>query len=86
MQVEFNRALLPRTLAALPDGGIRHGSIVQLSDSAQHFSVEIIVSHQEEWDEEKEPDGFALEGTLPLLSVVLCRCVCFLYRLHRILH
>lgn len=56
------RALLVRTLAALPGGGMHHGCIALLQDQSQHFNVEVIVSHQEEWDPEKEPEGFVLEG------------------------
>ncbi len=45
-EVEANRALLPRHLADLPGGGLRHGSIVTVQDQSQHFHVEVIVSHQ----------------------------------------
>lgn len=55
----------PTMLADLPGGGIRDGSIVHISDQAQAFDVQVIVTHQDEWDEEKNPEGFTLKGTVP---------------------
>ncbi len=127
----------PTPLAALPGGGIRHGSIVAISDQAQAFEASLVISHrvgcfrlgtgfrnlttprcpllrhggklngeawqrrlphpccctlctpptacmlrrggikhpsfqkvpshcpQDQWDEEKEPEGFLLEGAVP---------------------
>ena len=45
-EVEANAALLPRALALLPGGGLGHGSILNVSDESQHFSVELIISHR----------------------------------------
>jgi hypothetical protein len=44
-EVESYAAMLPRTLAALPGGGLRHGSILTVQDQSQHFGVDIIVVH-----------------------------------------
>lgn len=64
-EVAANAANLPKTLQSLPGGGVRHGSIVQVDDQAQHFKVSIVVSHQEDLDEEECPEGFKLAGSVP---------------------
>lgn len=46
VQVAFNRSLLPRTLAALPGGGLVHGSIVEVSDQEQQFKAQLVISHR----------------------------------------
>jgi hypothetical protein len=45
-EVEFNQGLLPRTLAMLPGGGIKHGVVVYVEDQGQALSLEMHVSHQ----------------------------------------
>lgn len=37
---------LPKKLVDLPGGGIRDGSIVDVQDQSQQFSVKIIISHK----------------------------------------
>ncbi len=44
--MEAYSALLPRPMAQLPGGGLRHGSILTVQDQAQHFGVDVIVVHQ----------------------------------------
>jgi len=41
-----SRALLPRALAALPGGGLVHGSILSVGDQGQAVDFEVIISHQ----------------------------------------
>ena len=47
-EIEMYKKLLPRSLAALPGGGLK-GGIVSVSDQQQGFNVEIIISHQVSW-------------------------------------
>ncbi|CAD7698859.1 unnamed protein product [Ostreobium quekettii] len=62
-ELEMYSSWLPKTLSALPGGGIGNGAIVDVQDQSQHFSVKIVVSHQDNFDEEKHPDGVILEGS-----------------------
>ncbi|KAL3140467.1 hypothetical protein ABBQ38_004726 [Trebouxia sp. C0009 RCD-2024] len=64
-ELAANAANLPKALQALPGGGLKHGSIVQVDDQAQHFKVSLVVSHQEDLDEEEFPEGFKLSGAVP---------------------
>ncbi|KAK9841453.1 hypothetical protein WJX74_006089 [Apatococcus lobatus] len=59
---------LGRPLHTLPAGGIKDSSVVEVSDQAQKLELSIIVTHQEEWDEEKDPEAFSLGGKLPVAS------------------
>lgn len=34
------------TVTCYSGGGLKHGSIVQVDDQAQHFKVSLVVSHQ----------------------------------------
>jgi len=63
-EVEMYAAMLPRPLSGLPDGGLKHGSILAVTDELQHFKINLIIAHQDEFDEEKVPEGFILEGTV----------------------
>ena len=45
-EVEAYSRLLPQVLQDLPGGGLGPGCIVDISDQAQAFSAQIIVSHQ----------------------------------------
>ncbi|MEW5318053.1 MAG: hypothetical protein WDW38_009306 [Sanguina aurantia] len=64
-EVASYAAMLSTPLSSLPGGGIRHGSQVTVQDQAQHFSVELLLVHQELFeDEEAAPEGFLLEGAL----------------------
>lgn len=33
-------------LSALPDGGLRDGSILSVKDELQHFNLQLLISHQ----------------------------------------
>jgi hypothetical protein len=41
-----SRALLPRTLAALPGGGVVAGTILEVVDESQALNFEIVIAHQ----------------------------------------
>eukprot|EP00775_Hariotina_reticulata_P001221 gene1221-1560_t len=45
-EAEASRKLLPRTLAALPGGGLMHGSILAVGDQSQAINLDLIFSHQ----------------------------------------
>ena len=45
-EVEANQKLLAIQLNQLPGGGITNGSIVMISDQAQDFSCQMVVSHK----------------------------------------
>ncbi|GIL50913.1 hypothetical protein Vafri_6998 [Volvox africanus] len=64
-EVEAYTAMLSRTLASLPGGGLRHGSILTVQDQSQHFGVDVIIVHTEGLNEEEAPEGFVLEGDVP---------------------
>lgn len=64
-EVRSNAALLPRVLRDLPGGGVQHGALLTVEDQEQHFSVDLLVEHQEVFDEEQDVDGFILEGVAP---------------------
>jgi len=53
---------LPKKLAQLPCGGLIDGSSFAVEDFTQDMEVEMIVTHRDEWDEKKEPDGFIIVG------------------------
>lgn len=48
---------LPKKLSDLPCGGIQHGTVLLVEDYSQDLSVEVVVSHCEEWPKEKNDDG-----------------------------
>ncbi|GLC36066.1 hypothetical protein PLESTB_000169600 [Pleodorina starrii] len=64
-EVAAYAALLPRTLSALPGGGLRHGSVLTVQDQSQHFGVDIIIAHSDDLKAEDAPEGFLLEGDVP---------------------
>ncbi|WIA22762.1 hypothetical protein OEZ85_001163 [Tetradesmus obliquus] len=64
-EIADNQARLPKALAALPGGGIVHGTVVYVQDQGQALSFEMHVSHQAEFDPEQHPDGFILSGKAP---------------------
>ena len=45
-EVQEYAALLPRPLASLPGGGLRHNSIVTVQDQTQHLNVDLLIMHQ----------------------------------------
>jgi ubiquitin-like 1-activating enzyme E1 B len=58
-------ALRPRTLAALPGGGLRDGAVLEVTDQEQDLRVQVVVTHAAEWDEDARPERFVLEGEAP---------------------
>ena len=65
-EVEENAAYLPRLLCDLPGGGMVHNCVVEVKDQKQNVDVQIVVCHQEEWDEVVHPHRFSVEGEVPL--------------------
>ena len=61
-EVEHYASLDPRTLDKLPGGGVVNGTILLIEDYSQDFKFELMVTHREDWDDEKEPDGFIVRG------------------------
>lgn len=57
----FLRRSTPYAPPRSPGGGIRADTVVEVDDFAQRFEVKIIVQHKEDWDEEKDPDGYTLK-------------------------
>lgn len=45
-EVAMYASLLPRTLAALPGGGVRGGSMVGITDQLQNLNVRLILQHK----------------------------------------
>lgn len=40
---------LPKPLSQLPCGGIQHGTVIELDDATQNLTIQVSVSHQENW-------------------------------------
>eukprot|EP00798_Chlamydomonas_sp_ICE-L_P025935 gene25935-11613_t len=59
-------AMLTKPLNKLPGGGLVHGSIVTVSDDSQRFSLELIFSHKDDFDPKEVPEGFTLQGKMPV--------------------
>jgi ubiquitin-like 1-activating enzyme E1 B len=49
---------------ALPAGGVRNGTELDITDYSQKFEFKLLVTHRprSEWDEEEDPDLFILRG------------------------
>ena len=45
-EVAANARLLPITLESLPGGGLKHGTVVTVSDQAQDFSCQLVLTHK----------------------------------------
>lgn len=45
-EVASNARLLPLMLDKLPGGGLKHGTIVNVSDQAQDFSCQLVITHK----------------------------------------
>mmetsp|Transcript_17796 Transcript_17796/g.23061 ORF Transcript_17796/g.23061 Transcript_17796/m.23061 type:complete len:668 (-) Transcript_17796:312-2315(-) len=54
---------LPKILQELPAGGVKDGITLSIEDFSQDLTLNIIVYHREEFDEEKNPEGFLIEGS-----------------------
>lgn len=64
-EVQEYENYLPMVISELPAGGIKNGTLVRITDQRQHLDFEIMVGHEDEWDEEKFPDQFQIIGELP---------------------
>ena len=49
---------LTKTLSKLPCGGIQHGTVVELDDATQNLTIQVSVSHQDQWDDQEEEEEF----------------------------
>ncbi|KAG2449988.1 hypothetical protein HYH02_000092 [Chlamydomonas schloesseri] len=67
-EVAAYAALLPRPLAELPGGGLGHGAILTVQDQSQHWGVDVIIAHAEDLSPEDAPEGFILEGAVPVAA------------------
>jgi ubiquitin-like 1-activating enzyme E1 B len=67
-EIEENVANLPKLLAELPAGGVVHNTVLYIQDQRQHLKLEMVVSHQEEWDEKVHPSKFVVEGDVPVAA------------------
>ena len=59
---------LPKFLDKLPCGGIQHGTVVELDDASQNLTIQVSVTHKEDWenDEEGQPQEFPfVVGAVP---------------------
>jgi len=64
---------LPKALTDLPCGGIQHGTVISIEDFTQDLTVEVVVTHVEQWpvtaDEEVADDHkFVVGGTKPVAA------------------
>lgn len=62
---DLNRRHLPKLLAALPGGGLTHGTILEVGDQSQALNLDIVISHQGAIDLAEHPEGFILQGEVP---------------------
>ena len=62
-KAQYEKNLLA-VLTALPAGGVRNGTELDISDFLQKFDFKLLVTHRpkREWDEEEDPDLFILRG------------------------
>lgn len=60
---------LPKTLDQLPCGGIQHGTVFELDDTTQNLTIQVSVTHKEDWSEqpedEREEFPFVVGGAPP---------------------
>eukprot|EP00934_Nitzschia_sp_Nitz4_P006679 Nitzschia sp. Nitz4//scaffold13_size275219//189801//191807//NITZ4_000894-RA/size275219-processed-gene-0.100-mRNA-1//1//CDS//3329536074//6669//frame0 len=57
---------LSKVLSKLPCGGIQHGTVFELDDATQDLTIQVSVTHQEQWDVEDTGDlPFLVGGTPP---------------------
>lgn len=63
-EVQEYAGYLPLVISDLPAGGIKHGTLIRITDQRQHLDFEINVGHEDDWDEEKFPDEFQIIGEL----------------------
>lgn len=45
-EVAANARLLPLPLGSLPGGGLKHGTIVSVTDQAQDFTCQLVITHK----------------------------------------
>ncbi|KAJ9507715.1 hypothetical protein QJQ45_019102, partial [Haematococcus lacustris] len=61
-EVEAYRRMLPLPLAQLPGGALAGGGLMHVSDESQAFTMDLLLQHQEAFDELEVPEGFILVG------------------------
>ncbi|KAJ9508023.1 hypothetical protein QJQ45_021359 [Haematococcus lacustris] len=61
-EVEAYRRMLALPLAQLPGGALAGGGLMHVSDESQAFTMDLLLQHQEAFDELEVPEGFILVG------------------------
>ncbi|KAL6749803.1 hypothetical protein V8C86DRAFT_3144709 [Haematococcus lacustris] len=61
-EVEAYRRMLALPLAQLPGGALAGGGLMHVSDESQAFTMDLLLQHQEAFDEVEVPEGFILIG------------------------
>lgn len=56
----------PMMLDSLPAGGIIHNTMIKMSDSSRGLEVNILVYHQETWDEKEHPKKYSIKGKISI--------------------
>jgi ubiquitin-like 1-activating enzyme E1 B len=56
---------LPKTLTALPCGGIQHGTVLEIDDNSQNLTIHVSVTHQDVWEGDEVPDYPFTVGSMP---------------------
>lgn len=67
-EIEENAAHLPKLLAELPAGGMVNNTVLDIQDQRQHLKLQMVIVHQETWDEEVHPHKFIVEGDVPVAA------------------
>ena len=69
-EIEDYAAYLPEKMIDLPAGGAVHNTVLEIQDQRQHVKLQMLISHQETWDEEVHPHKFVVEGELPVAKSI----------------
>ncbi|KAG7673791.1 hypothetical protein Ndes2437B_g01963 [Nannochloris sp. 'desiccata'] len=67
-EIKENAAHLPKLLAELPAGGMVNNTVLDIQDQRQHLKLQMVITHQETWDEEVHPHKFVVEGEVPVVA------------------
>jgi ubiquitin-like 1-activating enzyme E1 B len=69
-EIAENAAFLPKLLTDLPAGGMVHNTVLEVLDQRQHLTMQLVIAHQEQWDEEAHPHKYIVEGDVPVAKEV----------------
>eukprot|EP00536_Pseudo-nitzschia_multiseries_P000576 jgi/Psemu1/233774/estExt_Genewise1.C_70105 len=56
---------LPKKISELPCGGIKHGTVLEIDDNSQNLSIQVAVTHKDDWEGDEVPDFPFTVGALP---------------------